>query len=1063
MESKPFAGKTISTIAFYDEDLSFVYYHVERMGGRISTGYEGSVDCLIHYKDIENDELESTKRSYSNSGQIELISFDEFQKIALDTIIDDLYGSRTVIKDKEFLGFCEIEEIYIPETVTEIGEYAFYGCDSLKEIHLPKGLVHIGKGAFMGCCSLKRLEIPAGVKEIPDDAFNLYQVTKRKGDSIRFTTKVCRLESLVLPTCLKTIGNESFAGLHALQELIIPVGVEEIGFRAFEDSGLKNVSLPPTVKAIGDNAFSGVKEISVYDNLEGNIGSLGRRMFGGLEFGFTVTVLSKDTGDIKAVVPMFSDGDIKLFQCLRDAWVNNKAEFDFDKLDSYFRKIKQPETKRKIAEHRLNNPPEPSEESLKMYSSYLKRTASRGAAPIDNKMFETKGKTLVKYLGDESCSEVIIPEGITAIGCDPCFKNASSIRKIIFPEGFTTFEKSTGGVSFVFSACMNLVELILPDTLMNMPYGALDFIKDEGSLKYNKYDNGLYLGNEKNPYVCLVKTISKDIQSIIVPDGCRVICGYAFEDCLSLESIILPDSIIMIEDEKQHMMYGETRKNIYLRRTLKMNLPKGYLRRAEKLPGTFTYDLLTTKWRDEATIEDYAWLYVFQASKNLDEISEKKMKADPNRAAAEMSEALIKNPKKAGFKKAAGFIVKNKEKIEKPIVTAVYEGAVSAKAKDAADLLEAISGRSDIIEIPSVVAESKYINVDRSTLEIAEGVTIIPKGFLDTYCKHGIRKIILPDSVRLFDESKLPKDIRVNMPEGYARSKEKMPAKFTCDLLSRQWRKHLTVTDYAYLYLYQGGTNFKELCLPELKWDPDTSCKELIKALKDGGKNSHYFKAAEFIEENQVYISNEALNAFLDAARNVKAKKAISTVEPSLKKRKKDVWANRKDIEVFCHDNFSDYANECILRDAYIYNVTEVKYKNSVDIAPMFVVKCAIAPYVELFKSFKEGVKLELLPKADKIASELDKQSFIEAMADIAQSGYWWHSQSVIPVCRFADEITVSKIIDQIRYANVYRSNSDYKKGAAVASEALLLNDTDASKKFAQSIGRMKDYEKIHK
>ena len=50
---------------------------------------------------------------------------------------------------------------------------------------------------------------------------------------------------------------------------------------------------------------------------------------------------------------------------------------------------------------------------------------------------------------------------------------------------------------------------------------------------------------------------------------------------------------------------------------------------------------------------------------------------------------------------------------------------------------------------------------------------------------------------------------------------------------------------------------YKDMCSFELMWDPDASVKELITALNDGGKSSHYFKAAEFIKENQGYTSKE--------------------------------------------------------------------------------------------------------------------------------------------------------------------------------------------------------------
>ena len=62
---------------------------------------------------------------------------------------------------------------------------------------------------------------------------------------------------LTLPTGLKTIEAEAFAGVHA-SKIIIPEGCESIGPRAFADcEGLLVVVIPATVKSIDETAFEG--------------------------------------------------------------------------------------------------------------------------------------------------------------------------------------------------------------------------------------------------------------------------------------------------------------------------------------------------------------------------------------------------------------------------------------------------------------------------------------------------------------------------------------------------------------------------------------------------------------------------------------------------------------------------------------------------------------------------------------------------------------------------------------------------------------------------------------
>lgn len=679
-----------------------------------------------------------------------------------------------------------------------------------------------------------------------------------------------------------------------------------------------------------------------------------------------------------------------------------------------------------------------------------------------NSDFDIKGKKLIKYKGDNS--NVVVPSGITEIGVH-AFQSKKDVREIILPDGVVSIETNIGSVSRAFAWCDNLEKLILPDSLTNMPIGALADTEHNGRLLFNENEGGLYLGNEKNPYVCLVKTKSKDIKNIVVPDGCRVICTYAFKDCFELENIVLPDSILRIEDEGRDSP-GAT---IYLHRNLRMNMPKGYLRRAGKLPSAFTYDLITTKWRDEVTIEDYAWLYLYQSSKTLDEICVKKMKADPNTAANEMVNALKQTPKKASYKKAAEFASEFKEQIEIPVATALYEGAVAAKSKEAADLVSfAANTEAGAEETPVIVADSKHVAIEGSKVVIADGVTIIPKGFLGSYCNNKIKEIVLPDSVNLLDESKLPSGIKINMPSGYAMTKDKLPPKFTCELMSRQWYKSMTLKDYASLYIFQSGSNFKELCIFELEWNPDASVQEMTGILNNGGKSGEYQRVAEFIDNNQAFISKETTNMFLSEAKKAKAKKAITIVEPTLKKRKRSTSKQRSEIEMYCHEHFSDYANRRTLREADIHSVPTLYYKDTEGVVSAFVSYCAIAPYIDLFKSVSDGIALRLLPQADKVACRLEQSSFIEALKEIAQDKYTWYPQGIIPVCRYADEQTVRQIVKQIRDehpndGNMWAEKNDYKRAQSVATEALLLNDTEEARKFAQSIGRMKEYEKIHK
>ena len=54
----------------------------------------------------------------------------------------------------------------IPNSVTEIGNYAFYRCDSLKHMTVPNGVTTINNGAFSECSSLSSIKLPESLTEL---------------------------------------------------------------------------------------------------------------------------------------------------------------------------------------------------------------------------------------------------------------------------------------------------------------------------------------------------------------------------------------------------------------------------------------------------------------------------------------------------------------------------------------------------------------------------------------------------------------------------------------------------------------------------------------------------------------------------------------------------------------------------------------------------------------------------------------------------------------------------------------------------------------------------------
>ncbi len=103
--------------------------------------------------------------------------------------------------------------------------------------------------------------------------------------------------------------------------------------------------------------------------------------------------------------------------------------------------------------------------------------------------------------------------------------------------------------SYAFHNSEFVTEISIPNTINTLHRDTFKYCKN---LKYNEYDNALYLGNKQNPYVVLVKAKSDDIESCNIAQGAKIIHDGAFFNCEKLNKIIVPNSIERIFDMHLH-------------------------------------------------------------------------------------------------------------------------------------------------------------------------------------------------------------------------------------------------------------------------------------------------------------------------------------------------------------------------------------------------------------------------------------------------------------------------------------------------------------------------------
>ena len=192
-------------------------------------------------------------RNFENYGRrLSWLSWGHYTAPTGELIIPDSVNNRghwykvVSIDDSTFYER-DLTSISIPNSVTNIGEYAFWECSSLTSINISNSVTHIGSGAFSDCSSLTSINIPNSVTDIGFGAF----------------VGCSSLTSISIPNSVTGIDAYTFFGCSSLTSISIPDSVTNIGKYAFYGcSSLTSISIPDSVTFIGPYAFYGCSSLT---------------------------------------------------------------------------------------------------------------------------------------------------------------------------------------------------------------------------------------------------------------------------------------------------------------------------------------------------------------------------------------------------------------------------------------------------------------------------------------------------------------------------------------------------------------------------------------------------------------------------------------------------------------------------------------------------------------------------------------------------------------------------------------------------------------------------------
>lgn len=506
--------------------------------GIVSIGSSLFQDCInLTSVEIENGIKEIGESMFSGCEKLEAV-------VIPNSVLSIGYGA--------FIGCSNLKSISIGDSVSFIGNDAFAGCRSLTEIVIPNSVTSIGWNIFAGCESLQTVVIGKGVTFIGGSAFrdcsNLEEITVIDGNTAYYTAG----------NCLIDIENQSI--VLGLNDCVIPsdgsvLSIADYAFSARDK--LTNIEIPESIRSIGSYAFSNCTNLTTVSFAENS------QSRGIADYAF------ENCGKLTSI--MFPEGidyigRYAFFNCesLTDILIPASVE---DIGDDVFRGCT-------------------SIESIRV---------ANGNATYHSKgncLIETNSKTLIR-----GCKNSQIPSdgSVTIIG-DYAFDSCTGLTSIVFPDSITSIGNDA------FDGCTGLTSIVIPDSVTSIGMNAFNGCNaltiyceatskpDGWDVYWNRYSSHspFYgLRNSCYPVVwnCKSDEIADDgyIYEVIggiryaLKDGTATVSGqpigisasiiipasvtyeeqsysvtsignHAFDGCLELTSITIPDSVTSIGD-----------------------------------------------------------------------------------------------------------------------------------------------------------------------------------------------------------------------------------------------------------------------------------------------------------------------------------------------------------------------------------------------------------------------------------------------------------------------------------------------------------------------------------
>ena len=502
------------------------------------------------------------------------------------------YSSYPVASGTETIGeyaffHSKVQTVFLPDTVSTIGDYAFYYASELSSINFPTALTSIGDSAFFACQSLTAVDIPATITQIGPSAWaactslpaitvaaenpnytavdgvlytkdmTVLKVYPYAKSGVTFTVpdSVVELEAYAFAytgmqsidgcASLRAIGDSAFYSCTALKSLPDAPKLETIGERAFYScKALTSLSFPDSMRSIGEY-FAWCTAVKTFDSGNG-LQETGKYS---VYYCTALTTVRLGSG-------MKTIGEYTFYKCSR------LANVDFGT------------SVREIGSCAFGGCSKITEivlpDSVELVESAAFNSCSTAKMLVLSQNLREIGARA--FMGLKGISTLTIPDSVQKIGNSAfnglsnllelhlsaktqeygsgVFSSASKLPRVELPEGMTAIPEE------MFSSCNALTEVIIPSTVTRIEKGAFRSCKKLGNTELPA--SLTYIGESAFYYAAMTSvTLPAGVTEIgersfyniaaltefNFSESLKTIGDFAFYGCGKLTHIGLPDSV----------------------------------------------------------------------------------------------------------------------------------------------------------------------------------------------------------------------------------------------------------------------------------------------------------------------------------------------------------------------------------------------------------------------------------------------------------------------------------------------------------------------------------------